>query len=333
MKNLLKSTLKKGKFVFPILFTAVLTAYLSGCQENTTNPTELTDNQYLEYVIKSGYSTTRQEDDNIMSKETYDMDDGGAVPDFGGDTPIDSLIRWGRKITGVTVSVTITNEGDTIKNVTISRTINGNFIIIGMVNGVQDTIVKPYVENTKRNAVFKRVDRTPYPRKNWRLYKVTLLDGQTTQPQVGTDYVEMNKIEVYINGNPVPTYTFQGPDFTQNVFTTMWFGGSGIPGVRLGDQVRIKVYTHSTQSEPDIVAWHWARNTFGFHRVPFVMTSNVPGGNGWDRTYEKTYTIYSSHPLGIFNGYISASTHKSLYDDSPAEFASDLVGIPYKVMP
>ncbi len=61
------------------------------------------------------------------------------------------------------------------------------------------------------------------------------------------------------------------------------------------------------------------------------MTSNNPNGGGWDRTYEKTFTVYAGHTLGRFNGYINASTHKSLYDDSPSEFASDEAGIPYKV--
>jgi hypothetical protein len=62
------------------------------------------------------------------------------------------------------------------------------------------------------------------------------------------------------------------------------------------------------------------------------MTSNTPSGSGWDRTYEKTFTVYGAHNFGRkFNAFISASTHKSLYDDSPSEFASDLVGIPYRV--
>src|SRR5207249_369628 len=85
-----------------------------------------------------------------------------------------------------------------------------------------EKIVKPYVETTTRLAVFKRIARTPRPRLNWRLYQVSMLDGQTTQPQIGTDYVEMNKVEVYVNGNL--TYTFMGPDFTQNEFTTKYFG-------------------------------------------------------------------------------------------------------------
>jgi hypothetical protein len=63
------------------------------------------------------------------------------------------------------------------------------------------------------------------------------------------------------------------------------------------------------------------------------MTSQTPSGSGWNRTYEKTFNIYSNHPRGRFNGYISASTHKSLYDDSPVEFSSDLIGAPYRVLP
>ena len=328
MINLMKSVknLKITAF-FGLLFVAVLAAYLSGCSDNATNPTELTDDQYIESVVKTGFSTSREEDD-VMSNETYDMNDDGAVPDFG-NSPIDSLLKWGRKITSVNISVTINNQGDTVKNVTVNRTISGNYIIIGMVNGQQDTIVKPYVETTQRLAIFKRIARTPRPRLNWRLYQVSMLDGQTTQPQIGTDYVEMNKVEVYVNGNLA--YTFLGPDFTQNVFTTKFFGGNGIPEVNRGDQVKVNVYTFSTQSETDIVAFHWARNTFGFHREPFTMISNVPNGNGWDRVYEKTFTVYPAHLLGRFNSYISASTHKSLYDDSPSEFASDLVGTPYRV--
>jgi len=139
----------------------------------------------------------------------------------------------------------------------------------------------------------------------------------------------MDKIEVYVNG--VLKTTYMGPDFTQNVFITKRFGGTGIPEVYINDQVKLVVYAYSTQSETDIVAWHWARNTFGFHREPFALTSSTPSGSGWNRTYEKTFTIYSDHKGGVFNGFISASTHKSLYDDTLSEFASDLVGTAYRV--
>ena len=315
-----------------LIISAILGLYLIGCSDSVNTPDNQTDDEYIRGVILNGTGSNQQDDEDLMSNEVYDFDDGGPVGNGGGgDTPIDTLLRWGRHITGVNVNINITNQGDSLKIAEITRTITGNFIIIGIVSGLQETIVKPFTEVLKRNAIFKRVDHQRMPRFNWRLYKVSLVDGETTVPQVGTDYVQMNKVEVYVNN--ALAYTFQGPDFTQNAFTPRRFHGGGIPQVHHGDQVRIKVYTYSTQPEPDIVVWHWARNAFGFHREPFVMTSQTPNGQYWDRTYEMTFHIYGRHRFGCFNGFISASTHKSLFDDSPSEFASDLVGTPYRVLP
>lgn len=323
--NLLKSTKK----LLILLVIPLFSLYLSSCSDNSVADNQ-TDDEFITEVITKGYSAPNNEEDDLMNSEAGDLDDGGPVADIG-DTPIDSLIKWGRRITGVSKTVTITSEGDSIKNASITTNITGVYMIIGVVNNVVDTISKPYTEEFKRTAIFKRIARTPRPRFNWRLYKVSQVDGETKTPQIGSDYVQMNKVEVYVNN--VLKYTFMGPDFTQNMFTTRFFGGSGIPEVNVNDQVRLVVYTYSTQSEQDIVAWHWGKRNFGFHREPFTMTSQLPNGSGWDRTYEKTFTISMGHNRGRFNGFISSSTHKSLYDDSPAEFASDLVGTPYRVLP
>jgi hypothetical protein len=321
---------KLTKTTFFLLFSAFFTLYLAGCSDSAVDPDNQTDDQYIQEVVTKGIGSDYQENEDLMFNEAYDLDDGGAI---GGssDTPIDSLLRWGRRVTGVNVNVNIISEGDSLKIAAITRTINGEFIIVGLIAGVEKTIVKPYTEVLKRNVIFKRIAHSPRPRFNWKLYKISMVDGETTSPQAGSEYVKMNKAEIYVNN--VLTYTFEGPDFTQNVFTSRRFEGSGLPEVRRGDQVKIKVYTFSKQSEQDIVVWHWARNTFGFHREPFVMTSEIPNGQYWDRTYEKTFSVYSQHRHGRFNGFISASTHKSLFDDSPAEFASDLVGTPYRVLP
>jgi len=322
--------LKSTKKLLILLIISMISIYLSACSDNSVEESQ-TDDEFIKEVVTAGINSNQQEDDDLMSNEHYDLNDGGAVGNGGGDTPIDSLIKWGRRITGVSVTVTITSEGDSLKNVSIVRTINGVYHIIGYVNGNLDSIQKPYTEVLRRTAVFKRIAHTPRPRFNWKLYKVSMVDGGTTSPQNSNDYVQMQQIQVYVNN--VLEYTFTGPDFTQNIFTTRRFNGSGIPEVNIGDQVKIVVSAYSTQSVQDIVAWHWARNTFGFHREPFTMTSQVPNGSGWDRVYEKTFTIYNLHRIGRFNGFISASTHKSLYDDSPVEFASDLVGAPYRVIP
>lgn len=323
--------LKQSKKLFMLALSAVFALYMAACNDNSVEDTQ-TDDQYISEVVTNGYSTANAEDDDLLRGEVTDFDDGGAVGDIDGlDTPIDSLMRWGRIVTGSSAAVTITNEGDSLKNADITRTITGNYVIVGVVGGVVDTIFKPYTQVFHRTVVFKRVGNNPRPRQNWRLYKVSMVDGKTTSPQNSDDYVQMQQIQVYINGTL--SYTFAGPDFTQNIFTTRRFDGAGIPEVNAGAQVRFVVTTYSAQSEQDIVAWHWGKRNFGFHREPFVMTSETPSGAGWMRTYDKTFTIGNGHHRGRFNGFISASTRKSLYDDSPVEFASDAVGTPYRVMP
>ena len=324
--------LKPSKNVFMLAIAAVFTLYMSACGDNSVSDNQ-TDDEFITEVVTNGYSNPNAEDDDLFKAESSDFEDGGAVGDIDGmDTPIDSLMKWGRIVTGSSATVTITTEGDSLKNADITRTITGNYVIVGVVGGVVDTIFKPYTQVFHRTAVFKRVGNNPRPRHNWRLYKVSMVDGHTTSPQNSDSYVQMQQIQVYVNGTL--TYTFAGPDFTQNVFTTRRFDGGGIPEVNAGDQVRFVVTTYSAQSEQDIVAWHWGKRNFGFHREPFVMTSETPSGSGWTRTYDKTITINgATHHRGRFNGFISASTHKSLYDDSPAEFASDAVGTPYRVMP
>lgn len=326
-----KTHFKDFKFLLILFSFSLFTLFLSGCKDNSTTPQEMTDEEFMQKVMNSGYDTTQSVEDNLVFREAADLDDGGAITDDGsGGTPIDSLSRWGRKVTGVNLSFTITRSGDTLADVHVTRTINGNYIIIGWQNGQRDSVTKPYTEVFYRTITFKRVARTPYPRLNWRLYRVSMLSGGTTFPQVGSSQVEMTKVEVYLNGSQTPAYTFNGPDFTQNVFTTRLFGGNGIPLVHRNSQVQIKVYTTSQQAPVDYVAWHWARNTFGFHRVPFTLESQT-GTGPYFRVYTRTFNIYGNHNLGVFNGYISASTHESLYDDDVSKFASTETGVPYVV--
>ena len=306
--------------------------FISGCNksDNTVSST-MTDDQYIQYVVSNGYSSTSTDEDNVMSTEISDLDTG-LVSDNGGNmSPIDSLQKWGRRISNVSINFNIETQGDSLKVVHVTRTITGNYLILGWVGGQSELITKPYTEVFNRNITFRRVDTKPNPALNWRLYKVSMLSGGTTTPQVGNTYVSITKVEVYLNNVQTPTYTLLGPDFTQNVFTTIKFGGAGIPTLNRGDQLTVKVYTTSQNSAIDYVAFHWARNTFGFHRIPFNLESQT--GNGpFYRVYSKTFSIYSNHRLGVFNSYLSASTHESLYDDTITDFASSEIGTPYKVL-
>ena len=126
------------------------------------------------------------------------------------------------------------------------------------------------------------------------------------------------------------SYTLLGPDFSQIQYVTKRFSGTGIPSLPKGSQIQIKIYTTSQNSTLDYVAWHWARNAFGFHRIPFTLLSQN-GSGPYERVYSKTFTIYNNHRIGVHNGYISASTHESLFDNNINEFASDIFGVPYRI--
>lgn len=315
-----------------VLFTVILSSafIISGCDNNNgVNNNKITDDEYIKSVVTGGYDNNISNEDNLIAQTISDLNDGYAISDNEGTlNPIDSLKRWGRVITDVNVNLNITNQGDSVKNVLISRTITGSYRIIGIVNGHQDSISKPYTEVFNSIASFKRINSSNDVTKNWRLYKISMLNGGTTEPQVGISKVEIEKIEMYFNGNL--QYTFNGPDFTQNIFTTKFFNGIGIPDIDRGNQVEIRVYTTSQNSSTDYVAWHWARNSFGFHRIPFNLISQT--GNGpYQRVYSKTFYLFNNHFVGVFNGYLSANTHESLYDDAPSQLASHEVGLIYRV--
>jgi len=271
-------------------------------------------------------------DDNLLYQVYNDLNNGVPVSDNDGSplTPYDSLYKWGRKITGINRNYNISEEGDSIKYLVATTTFTGNMIIIGYQNGVLDTTSKPFTESLKRKSVFKRIGRNNHPRYNWRLYSLSGLDGETTSPQLGSSKVRINKVEIYKNNSSTPTYSFTGPDFTDITFITKKFGGVGIPVLDRNDQIKVKIYTTSQDQPVDYVAFHWAKNSFGFHRIPFALESET-GSGPYDRIYSKSFNIYGNHLRGTFNAYFSASTHQSLYDDDITLLASDLVGLPFRV--
>jgi hypothetical protein len=323
--------------LFTITLAILLTGIIySGCNQNqsTAPSAQMTDDAFLTSVVQNGYSSNAFDEDNLMSQVSADLNDGSAVWDNDNNppgSPIDSLKKWGRIVRNVNIDYNITNSGDTLKTVHITRTITGDYVILGYQNGQLDSIFKPYTEVMYRWVKFKRIASTPNPVHNWRLYQISMLNGGTTLPQIGSSKVQMDKIEIYQDNVSTPTYIFNGPNFEDlNLFTTTLFGGNGIPRIDRDIPVKIMVYTTSQDAQPDLVAWHWARNTFGFHRVPFVLVSQT-GGGPYTRIYSKTFSAFHLHRLGVHNGYITASTYESLWDSDPAKFASSEIGLPYRV--
>lgn len=310
-----------------------MVAFISGCNKNdNVTGTGTTVNDYITtQAVNTSADGSNGDDNEALGTQVTDFDDGGATADHdGGDlTPIDSLRRYGRRVTGVNINTNITIDNDTMKTVLVTRTITGNFIIIGYVGGVIDSISKPYTEVQNRVAYFKRIASTGEPRRDWRLYQFSMVDGQTTAPQAGKSNIVMSKIEISVNGSLA--YTLNGPDFTSNLFTTRYFNDAVIPRFHRGDVVHVKVFLNSNQTDPDIVAYHWAKNSFGFHREQFAMTSQSVNGTTFDRIYDKDFTIFNNHKIGVQNGFISANTKASLWNNDISMFSSTYAGLAYRV--
>jgi len=335
--NITERKLKMKTFGFRhlILFLPIIfgiTIFNSSCSDSTIDPGVQTDDDFIRSIaISNSYSSNADDDDNLFHNEEEDFESSGAVynNENSVNSPLDSIERWGRRITGKNVNVNITNYGDTLKSADLTKTISGNFIIIGYLGGNLDSTVKPFTQESRRTISFKRVNRRPNPRLNWRVYQYSAIDGESKTPQTGKENIVMNRVEYFRNNNLV--LTLNGPDFTSNIFTSRFFSNNSFIDLGRGDQIKIKVYLTSNQNDTDIVAYHWAKNSFGFHREPFVMTSQIQNGNNFDRTYEKTFEVYNQHRHGIHNGYISSNTRSSLYDNTTSLFSSTYMGLPYRV--
>lgn len=328
--------MKKTKVysVLSLLFLFVLiSSLLTSCSKNDPAGPNLTDDEFIQQVMSGGYDNDLNNEDNLMGQENDDLNDEGAVFDDDNSPPVssyDSIYKTGRNIISVNKSIDITNEGDSIKNAVMTKTISGNFIIIGYMNGFTDTTIKPFTEVLHRKSVFKRIASTNHPRKNWRLYEVSGLDGESTAPETGSSKVQITKIEIYKNNEPTPNYTFNGPDFTSFYFTTKHFGGIGIPVLDRNDIIKVKVYTISQMSDTDKVAFHWSKNNSGRRRVALSLESQT-GSGPYNRIYSKEFTIFGSHRIGTFNAYFRALTRESLFSDDVSKYASDAASIPFRV--
>lgn len=323
-RNFLKSLIN-----FSIIFFLSIIIY--SCSENPVETLQSEDDYLRTTAINSSFSNDDNDDDNILSSEILDFDGDGIVADDESSVPVDSIIRWGRRISNVNTNATITNLGDSLKQVDVLKTISGNLIIVAITGGVIDTISKPFVQEQKRIVIFKRVGNRPNPRFNWRLYQYSAIDGETQQPQVGKSNITMSKVEVYRNNNLI--MTLNGPDFTVNMFNARRFFNNGNIETNPNAQIKFKVFLTSNQSDQDLVMFHWTRNNHGKHRVRFNMTSEVQVGSNWERTFERTFNIFPNHRFGIFNGYISASTKATLFDNNPSLLSTTYMGLVYGVRP
>ena len=329
--------MKKSLVILWILSLLVGLAII-GCQKSDTTgpesnqaPTGVSNEQSaMKYFAETDEFVNNDEAafaDNSIAPTDYD--ESYSMPE-GDITPL----RWGRFVTSVTRTVTVTTQpGDTIAVARIDRTIIG-VLKIKALSSTGDTtmITKDFQDKSAKNVVFRRMARDAKRYwLNWVPVATSLVTGETDPPPANAE-INITKLELSAGGTTV-TVTDPLKTWLRYRWLKMFNGGTAdVPELTPGTMVTIKVTVQSQSPDSDMVA---LRNGFGFgaghfKRARMTMTSESgPDADGfYTRTYEKQMPvrIYPGH----FHFGIDAVTRATLFDDA-APYSVSWWGVPYRV--
>ena len=306
--------------ILPFLLLGLIVVFF-GCQDEMviepvdTEPT--TDQGALEKIV---------DEDSALSSFDYNYNEDGPM-DFLGkvDTEIYPF-RVGHKMRLVNRNLNI-NIQDTIAYGTLTKTFEGILFIAATYdpNGIEpDTIIeKPFTAVVTRNIIFKKINNTPFPMRNWIIAAISLPEGGTQSPNI-----DLMKLTIFLpNGDTIQV------DSPNDYYVSWRFGWwRQIPILHRGESVMLRVELYSAYEEEDFVTLTYGANRFHKHRAKklFELVSSTPSGNGWEKVYEQTYTTHQFP--GFYHAVINAMPRQVVFDDAtPVE--SEAWGIPYLVLP
>lgn len=307
-------------FRLPLLAIATF-LLIAGCADDNADEPNQTDEEYFQAVGTGQDAATK----DLFTTDAESMDDTDELKELiptlnkGALSPI-TPIRFGRRIESVTRSLTrpVTRSGDTIVIANVVTTFTGRFVIQALSGPDTVVIQKPYTETLERNLRFERVARTRYPRLNWRLDAVSVVNGGTSGAAATITTVEVD--------SPNKTFTVTDPDTYFLQLDKWWIR---LLPVLNNVPVTVRVTVQSPKTDAEIVTLHTLPGTFGLHHAPFTLASETQIGSTYTRVYEKSWTI-SGSIRKYAHIMVSATTRESLYDDALTNFSSATWGVPYK---
>lgn len=316
-----------------VLWSAALLAgtFLVGC-----NKDEGPDEQ-----APSGVGTTEQSamkyyatgDDFVQNDEATFADKDVEPADYGTFGKIDAAItplRFGRFITNVSTSVTVeVQPGDSLAIAHVAKVITGTFKIKAL-NQTGDTVVidKPFVDNSNRNVIFKRVGREV--RRfwvNWVPVATSLVAGATAQT---TTPIAVTKLTLFLANGDTITVTDPLGYYLRYRWRALFGGGrQDVPELLGGQRLVLQATILSSSADTDFVALRFGANALQRKRQRMVLVSQVNNGNGtYTRVYQTPFFV-NFHP-GFFHAGVDAMTRATIYDDT-APYSVSWWGIPYRV--
>jgi hypothetical protein len=318
-----------------LMASVMLTGLLvSGCKKDNgpdeSAPVGVTnEEQAMQYFAKT--------DEFVANDEVTFADQSAETFDYGTFGKVDAAItplRWGRIVTSVTRTVTTTIQpGDTIAIALVEKNIIGALKIRGLNrNGDTITVDKPFTDASKRNVIFKRVNRNPDKFwLNWVPVATSLVDGGTVVPN---NQIDITKLVLYTSALDTITIVDPTAYFLRYRWLKLFNGGrKDVPEFAAGQTLKLQVTVVSASADTDYVALRYGAGISQHKRVRLSLVTEANNGNG---TYTRVFEIsrvapqYMHFHRGYFHLGLDAITKATLMDDS-APYSVSWWGIPYRV--
>lgn len=323
--------MKKKLFASWILF-AVMGLLAAGCnKDNGSGPVDeqppdgVTDeiSAMKYFVLNDEFVANDEETMNDHDLQPTDYGDVGKVQ--ADITPL----RWGRFITQVTRTVTDTVQpGDSVTVVHVHKDITGLLKIMAIdINGDTVLIEKPFVDQSDRNVIFKRIARDPRRFwRNWLPVATSLVDGGSTN-----NLIDITRLQLFTGDGDSLTITDPLAFYLRYRWRHMFVRTAerDIPELSGGETVTIQATVLSTSPDTDIVALRFGCDRLYRWRARMNLVSEIDNGNGtYTRVYEKTWDAHVH--AGYFHAVVVALTKATLFDDA-APYSANWWGVPYRV--
>jgi len=312
-----------------VLWTMLLLVGLlvTGCKstngpEDDNAPAGVTNEQSAR-----AYFATNDDFTKVTEEAIDDEDLQGTDYTLGKIDTAMTPLRWGRFIRSVERVVTDTvRAGDSIAVVHVVRRIHGVLRVLASINGRIDTVNKPFVDETERNIVFKRVGReTRRFWLNWVPVASSLVEGGTVRPNSSINLTQLEFI------TPNDTITIIDP--LHFFFRYRWLrlfnqGNKDIPEINAGTLVTIRATLVSESPDTDLVALRFGADPLHKRRMRMRFVSQTQRGSDYIRVFERDFTMHFHR--GFFHAAVDAMSKATLFDNQ-SPYSVSWWGVPYRV--
>jgi hypothetical protein len=327
-----------------VAFSLLVSLVTVGCHKDVGGPTEAAPTGVTNEVQAMKYYAAN--DEFVENDETTIADNSEQNFDYGtfGVSKTDAAIipyRWGRFITSVTKTVTMTVQpGDSIAIAVVDKTINGTLKIRAKVNPTDTAFVeisKPFVDQSKRNIIFKRVAKnTERFWLNWVPVASSLVAGGTSSP---AQDIHIDKVQIVRASGDTLTITDPLATYLRYRWLKFWVGASrdDVPDLQAGAALLMRVTVTSAEADTDYVFLRYGCTVLERRRLPLECVSVTDNGNG---TYTRVFQSFGGHRLlapmvhfhrGYFNLALDAVTKATLFNDDVNKYSVSWWGVPYRV--